>query len=420
MILCAAVEHVNGSILSYSSWATRGWCRLELMARQLKREDGYIITVQAPKNPSLAWNYVGAGQAPGQGSFSFEEDKIEVGGVVLEMLWRKLQQLLERQEVLKFRFLLNIHQKYLEGLGLAPIESLVPGFGTEINPVERPESFLVARFLHENLFKDVVERDAAGWTPLCYAAIKGDPFLVSALLRSRADANDRITRKTHDLPKNCPVLSVAAAYQNNEVMQVLLAAQAKVSARCGYRGTALHWAASSGNVSGIRMLLEHKGDLSLRCLPGSSALKSACAQNRVAAIRELLKHGMSIRYCLHTALLFFGDASTVSCLVEASADVNEQLKVPACKTGWWALLKVLRLQHHLKPSALTYLAYHHHNATPLMFSILTGKYDAAALLLEAGARWELRNGRGKTASDFLREMDASIPVRADRLIAVDL
>ena len=420
VILCPAVEHADGSILSYSSWATRGWCRLELMARQLKREDGYIITVQAPKNSSLAWNYVGAGEAPGQGCFSFGEDKAQVGRVVLEMLWRKLQQLLETKELLKYRFLLNIQHKYLQGLELDPIEGLVPGFGTEIDPTERPESFLVARFLHENLFKHVLERDAAGWTPLCYAATRGDASLVSALLHSRADVLDRIKRKTHDLPQNCPVVSVAAAYGNNQVMQLLLKAKAFVSARCGYRGTPIHWAACSDNVTGIRLLLEARADLSLRCLPGSSALKSACAQNRVNAIRELLKHRMSLRYCLHTTLLFFGDAGSVSCLIEASADVNEQLNVPVSKTGWWVLLKVLKMQHHLKPSALTCLAYHHHKATPLMFSILTGKYEAAALLVEAGARWDLRNGRGKTASDFLKEMDATIPLQADRLIAVDL
>ena len=44
---------------------------------------------------------------------------------------------------------------------------------------------------------------------------------------------------------------------------------------------------------------------------------------------------------------------------------------PISKWGtWWSVLKALSLKHHISPSALTYLAYHHRGATPLMFSIL--------------------------------------------------
>lgn len=35
-------------MLNYSTWATRGWCRLERLARELaRREDGYILIADA-------------------------------------------------------------------------------------------------------------------------------------------------------------------------------------------------------------------------------------------------------------------------------------------------------------------------------------------------------------------------------------
>ena len=121
----------------------------------------------------------------------------------------------------------------------------------------------------------------------------------------------------------------------------------------------------------------------------------------------------SLRYCLHHALLFWGTSDTVSFLIDAAADINEQLRVPFSKTMWWALLKFLYVRHQVSPSALTHLAYHHHLATPLMFGILSRKYEAVEVLLKAGARLDLRNGRGKTAEDFVRETGAPISLTSE-------
>lgn len=46
MILCPSVKHEEGHVLGFESWAERGWCRLERMARNLSREDGFLISVQ--------------------------------------------------------------------------------------------------------------------------------------------------------------------------------------------------------------------------------------------------------------------------------------------------------------------------------------------------------------------------------------
>ena len=79
-----------------------------------------------------------------------------------------------------------------------------------------------------------------------------------------------------------------------------------------------------------------------------------------------------------------GDVDTVSCLIEAAADVNEQFRPPYRNT-WWFILNMLHARHYLSPSALTNLAYHHRGATPLMFSILTGRFEIMSVLVKAGA-----------------------------------
>ena len=41
--------------------------------------------------------------------------------------------------------------------------------------------FVVHRFLHDNGFTSVRDRDSAGWSPMCYAAVNGNPFLKLAM-----------------------------------------------------------------------------------------------------------------------------------------------------------------------------------------------------------------------------------------------
>ena len=120
---------------------------------------------------------------------------------------------------------------------------------------------------------------------------------------------------------------------------------------------------------------------------------------------------VNLRFALHFGLIFYANVDMVSFLLKSSADINEQLEVPMKKTGWWMLLKFLALRHRVSPSALTYLAYHHSGATPLMLSIITAKFDCASLLLASGARVDLKNRRGKTAADMVRETGAPISLR---------
>ena len=218
-----------------------------------------------------------------------------MGAVLLQTIWKKLELLLEKKELHHFRFLLNIQQKHLEGTQFSGIDGLIGGFSTLKEVSSDPGGFVVDRFLHDNLFKSINERDSEGWSPLCFAALKGDAFLVESLLTLRADANDSLTKGSHDLPKSFPVLSVAVGYKNHEVIEVLLAFRAQVNARCGYGATALHWAAVANSPKAVRLLIQARADSRAKMPPSASALRVACGHGSVEALRELLAHDPNCR-----------------------------------------------------------------------------------------------------------------------------
>ena len=331
------------------------------------------------------------------------------------MVWKKLHALLDSGDLPSFRFLLNLQRFYFEGFGFESIESLVPGFECNIDPSNDADGFIVARFLHDNRLKRLSDLDAAGWSPLCYGVLTGRVPLVTALLQARADANDCITKKKRsaNLSRKLPVLSLATGYHSNEVAQVLLARRANVNARCKHSATALHLAAVGDNAPAVRILLEARANPLLRSFPDVSPFKTACVAGSTAVMREMLQLGVqgSLRFGLHMALALGlnQEADTVSCLIEALADVNEQLHIPMAKTVWWGLSKVLHAAHYVSPSALTTMAYHHSGATPLILATLAGKFECLPILLDAGASLDIPNSHGKTARDFLREMHVPLP-----------
>ena len=162
------------------------------------------------------------------------------------------------------------------------------------------------------------------------------------------------------------------------------------------------------NAPAVRILLEARANPLLRSFPDVSPFKTACVTGSTAVMREMLQVRAqgSLRFGLHMALALGlnQEADTVSCLIEALADVNEQLRIPMAKTVWWGLSKVLHAAHYVSPSALTTMAYHHSGATPLILATRAGKFECIPILLDAGASLDVPNSHGKTARNFLLEM----------------
>jgi len=413
VILCPPLRHAGGQTLSWMSWAERGWCRTERLARELAtRNDGFIIVIESAMHQGLIFTANSMLDAPGLGKFTFPADSDRITPAIFQLVWHKLLFYLDHGDVHRYRLLLNSHKgRCFQGLDVDRIEGLVPGFQTDIDPFTDPQGFILARFMHQNGFKSCVERDARGWSPLAYAVMNGNTSLVQAVLDGKADASDALAKpeKELNLPKGMPVLAIAAVFRNNAVMRLLLSVQADVNARDITGSVPLHAACFSNNAAGVRILLEARADPNLEAFTGFSPFQLAAGCSSLDAMKEMLAQNpeQSLRYCLHSALIIQrGFTETIAFLIAAKADVDEEYRVGTTHPTWWLLLNLSASLHRVSPSRWTLLAYHHDGGTPLMFSILCGCYEATSMLLAAGARVDVRNYRRKTAADLARGMQA--------------
>jgi len=151
-------------------------------------------------------------KAPGEGDFTVLQDRKKIGELVKEFVQQKLWHALEVRDFCKYRFLLNQQVVLLRNSNTEPH----PGFLTSDvgSNLESTSWQVVQKFLAENGFEKVVQRDRAGWSPLLYAALKGDETLVEALLVHRADPNDSIhkVQKSITFVKGTPAVSLGHVF----------------------------------------------------------------------------------------------------------------------------------------------------------------------------------------------------------------
>ncbi|CAE7249300.1 unnamed protein product, partial [Symbiodinium sp. CCMP2456] len=413
VVLCPAFKHRDQQrTLSHSTWGERGWCRTERVARELStRKGGYIIVVESATHQTLMWAGSKMLYAPGEGEFTVDTDRERIARMVTQMVWSKLFHYLERREFHNYRFLFNSqHARFFRALDVEPIDGLVPGFHTETDPSVDFKGFMLDWFLHQNGFRNIFDRDDAGWPPICFAAMSNNLVVLQALLDRKVDVN-AVTTKTNKelhLVKKITPIGIAAFFRNNEAMELLLSAKAEVNNTDGFGGNALHMACLGDNPSAVRLLCQAGADPNQHDWLGLNPFLVACGCSSVYAMKEMLiqNPSLSLRHSLHIALMMGGSSSAerISVLLEARANVNEQFRVQIRETGWWLLMNCMSLRHRVSPSRLTLLAYHHYDATPLMFSILSGSLEAMSSLLSAGARVDIQNYRTKTASELARQM----------------
>eukprot|EP00439_Symbiodinium_sp_Y106_P021242 s586_g2.t1 len=205
VILCPEMEHADRALgTDLSTWAERGWCRMERMARELSSGNS---------NMRLG-SQTAAFFPPGEGRFSSQGDRVKVAAVLKQLFAAKLFECLAKEQ--------GPNQQQMR----FDTKDSEEKFGED-----EKEAAVLARFLHENSFTDATDP----------GQLNGDPLLVSALLLARADANDRITKGR---PENC------------DVMKLLLSARAAVNDSDCRGATALHWAMISNTAQGVRILCE--------------------------------------------------------------------------------------------------------------------------------------------------------------------
>lgn len=405
--LCPIIESQDGSKLrTASSWSQRGWCRLERVCRELCQDSSWIMVKGPTQMELIVSSPAISGGAIGEGEFTVQDDRQKLAPVLVGALTQKLLSLLRCQDVVGYRIFLNQQKSYLRGLEVQELCELVPGLENSDYHCS------VTTFFHQNGFAHVRETDRGGWSPLHYAALRGDPALLRGLLGLRANPN-RTTRKDQPLlgaPACTSPLAISLFHRHLEASKVLIEARAALAN--GFVSTPLVAAAVANNLEGIRLLCDAGCPLQHRNLVGHTAFEQACCYNKLEALEELLAQAARAGQTLNAAAATRGlqlamadrggSVALVQRLVELRADVNDQ------SFGWWKDSVILgifgtvkTLQYRLgRVTALSTLAYHGPGATPLILAMLTCQYEGAAALVASGARLDLRNARGMGAADF--------------------
>jgi len=212
-LFVALVPTVENSVEVFDnfSWAARGWCRVEQVARELSETGDVPWLVIRDETTAQAAILRHFAHSPGEGTFTMSEDRAKIAPMLERMFLRKLLVLLQNGDMVKYRLLLNRENIIFRGLPHEPMESLpdVPLQGT-----------LAEKFLQLNGFRHALERDSGGLSPLCYAAINGNPSVVEALLEQRADPMDMTKKfvRSLALPPGLHVLHLSARFKNQIMM----------------------------------------------------------------------------------------------------------------------------------------------------------------------------------------------------------
>ena len=404
VVLCPALKHATTlSPLNHHSWAERGWCRTEVMSRLLSVEKGSVLYIESPEQLTLGSAWLSTMLSPGDGTFTVPSDREVVGRILREMVRKKLHSHLIKGDLPSYRLLLNQQQLWLGKCGVPSVPGLVTGDVGE-------GSDEVGAFLIQHGFIRVSEYDKAGWTPLCYAALGGNPQMMEALLRKQADPNQALCKPspTAFLFKGSSALSICSSSGNNEAMQMLLRALANPNQPDKQGCVPLHNAATyCDNAEGARLLIEAGADPCITSVTGMTPSQAACVYGATKVVKELLPFTSHIANPgLHSAILL-GNASPehLEFLLQIGCDINGEYDI-RLPLGLRLGFKVLAVKHCVAPTRFNAFAYYGFSgATPLMWSILAGDYEVSKFLLKAKARVDLRC-RGHTAFDIAVKLRA--------------
>ncbi len=130
--------------------------------------------------------------------------------------------------------------------------------------------------------KMIAERSSVGWTPLHYAAFADNAASAALLIAAGAEVDARAKNRFDNTPLQVALLTCSA-----DTAKVLLAHGADVNARQAEGITALHEAASNGDLPSIRLLLAAGADPHAAMPDGRTPADLAKANNHDDAVHAL-------------------------------------------------------------------------------------------------------------------------------------
>ena len=287
--LCPVVETSSlGKVFSTFSWNARAWCRTERVLRELAPNDPWIIMIKSSTELELTSSFAPffVVQPAGEGHFTDEKDRRKLAPVFQHALLCKMKLLVKRLDVVGYRFLLNKQNVYLRGFDVSAVYDLVPGFTPDPSLGTDTAAFAAQEFLFQNGFVTIHEF-SGGWSPLHFAALRGDPLVIQGLLQLRANV-DRWTRKSQPItgvPAGCSALGICSFFKHHDCMRLLISARAPVDSGLH---PVLAGTAAADDPEGIRILCTAGGRIFKVNLLGDASFEYSSAFGTMAALEELV------------------------------------------------------------------------------------------------------------------------------------
>jgi len=400
LILAPPVQHANdGSTLSYAQWRSRGWCRMERVARFLSAASRQAILVQAEERVSLVGLQDALNDPPGKGCFTDPCDRELLAPVLAALILRKVHEQLLARDIHGFRVLLGVRRQLMAGLPSDPDE-IRPG-GVMRDGEASLDAFMRLYGL-EGPF--VLCRD--GWMPVHYAAASGNALVLRALLEAKVSVDSPTTRadSQHLVEMGSSALIVAAIFHAGRGgAEALLDGRAAIDSTCSAGSTALMACAAVNNEEVMELLLERRADLELRNRADCTALFNAVMMGHENLVECLLTAGASTQpnmYSLnplHQAALSpegSAGAAIVTMLAFARCDTRQRVRLPPHSPLGLLSHCATLAQRAGQGGEFVSLCHHLPGSMPLHLALLLGHAAVVDALVEVGAEEWLAHASG--------------------------
>lgn len=410
-VLAPSVPHQDkvDTIVSYASWRDRGWCRTERTSRALSPGSTNMIRIRSADSIDIIGSHEWLHEHPGKGVFTVDSDKGRVAPIVQALVKGKLEAYLIAGELHNYRLLWSMREEIFEGLPL-DAKAAIPKLYVE------PETKDPAlRFMSDLGFTRCNEVSELGWAPIHYAAVSGDIDVMKGLLALKADVSHATLEDdpSHYLPKGFQPLHICAHFcDKKEPIEFLIDAKADINEwdTNVFKAAPLIFTTVSNKTIACQTLINRGALLDQRNTFGLSALDAAALHMSEGLVKILLDAGASTEGTmdgitpLHFVAMIAGSSLSAKYILEhGKGDINARINLT-----WTSMLGIVwglvgpTMYRLGDKSELAICAYNMNKATPLIVASLTGNWDVATELVQAGADKTLRNARGLNAEDIAK------------------
>jgi len=405
-VLAPTVLHEDGRVLDYTSWKSRGWCRLERFARMMSEWRKPMVLVKSSAVFFQLGNQDCLLDSVSLGFFSDESDRARVAELASQLYARRVQRFLQAGDLYAYRRLTAAQD------GILDTSASTKFWGTTAAHPPCGDGDAGAAFMRLMRLGSPV-RQADGTDPILLAACMGDVRVLRDLLDSRANIH---CREAKDDPQFVVhrarhAIHCASLYGHADAVEFLLDARACVNARDGEGATPLHAATAIKKKEKhqvVTLLLERRVDLEARSVLGSTALEYCVMFSFPELASQLIAAGASVRSGpdgigpLHYVALFGAGMEVGRVLLEARASVHDTVRArPMSKVD--LVTRAGAMAYYFGDrSLMSTVCYHVKGSSPLAWAVMCGNLAEAQLMLNWRADPSQRNARGADILELCR------------------